>query len=276
MSAAKKPRTPSRNPQARQIEFTPGQMIIAICTLIAFGLVCFMLGVLVNKLDTSFGPETPTVATTEQAPLETPVAASPPPQQQTSPMPPEALRERVASRNESEVGQPRTVPPPSATRRPDPPAQSVAPPPARPIEPEPVDEADVELADPVIEDPEPESPRTLIENEAPLTPETTRETTPEPQSPPSAAPAAAPGGTAYGVQIASLSTERQEQAQRALADAERAANQSGQLVRTEDGRFFRVIIGAFESRADATRLQERMRQQSQFEGCFVQTFTKPL
>jgi len=282
MPPAKKTRTPDSNPKVRQIEFTPGQMIIAICTLIVFGLVCFMLGVLVNKLDTTFSPEgTTTAAAPAQtepgvtAPPETGQAPAPRPQQ-TSPIPPESLRGPVASRNEtaepSSPSQPRTVAPPSATRRPsapEPAAPAEVPRPTAPVAPDPPQESAPEVT---ADEPEPTAPETVLENVELMTPEEpddSAETTTQPPPP-------AAGSTAYGVQVASVSAEREEQARRALAEAERVSEQKGRLVPSDDGRLLRLIVGSFGERAEATRLMESMRQHSQYEGCFVQTFTQPL
>ena len=276
MAAAKKPRTPSPSPQTRQIEFTPGQMIIAICTLIVFGLVCFMLGVLVNRLDSTFAPAEAEVAQTEATTGEPDAALDEGPDtraRQTSPRPPETLQRDVAARNETteprSPQQPRTVAPPPATRRaetPSEPGQPAAPPPVEPTEPElaePVEEPEAAAQ----EQPEPR----VLENVEPMTPEEPE----EPAGVEETSPAPA-GGTAYGVQIASVSPEREEQARRVLTDAEETVNLEGRMVPAEDGTLLRLIIGSFDNRDDATRLMEEMRQHSQFEGCFVQTFTQPL
>jgi len=284
MSTAKKSRTPNRSPQVRQIEFTPGQMIIAICTLIVFGLVCFMLGVLVNKLDSSVAPDVAAITETEAAPGPATAQDTPAPRtQQTSPLPPESLRGGVASRNQTadrpDPSQPRTVAPPSANRRaeaPEPtprPALPVSPePPAPPVLEPPVDEPIEEAS----ASPEPESPDPTPAPEGRVLENADLLTLDEPEQPASTPGPSAPaaGETAYGVQVASVSAEREEQARRALADAERVANHKGQLVPSDDGRMLRLVVGSFADRAEATRLMESMRQHRQYESCFVQTFTQ--
>lgn len=285
MPSEKKPRTPTRSASRRQIEFTPGQMLIAICTFIAFGLVCFMLGILVTRLDSTLAPieDEPTEQTAaapilNREPQAQPAPAAPdvPRPQQSSPTPPENLRDQVASRNETPApGQPRTVAPPPATRRPAPPTQPApptTPPPALPEAPPPPQPPAEPIEEPIAEDPAatppPEAPPAadtprVLENVEPLTPE------------PPAPPAEPRTGTAaFGVQIASVSIDRRDQAQRALSDAERRVGQSGRLVPTADGRMLRIIVGDFSDRAEATRLMESMRNESQFESCFVQSFTR--
>jgi len=139
----------------------------------------------------------------------------------------------------------------------------------------------VEEAEAPTPEPEPaiETPPTerVLENVEPIMPEDTVEAEPaggsSTASPPSASPPA--GSTVYGVQVASVSAEREEHARRALADAERVVNEKGQLIASNDGTLLRLVMGSFQDRAQATQLMERMRQHSQFEGCFVQTFTQP-
>ena len=57
MPSTKKKKSGFADQEKHTLEFTPAQLIGAICTLMVFGLVCFLLGGVVNKFDSSHAPK---------------------------------------------------------------------------------------------------------------------------------------------------------------------------------------------------------------------------
>ena len=278
-------------------ELTSGQLVIGVTILLVFGLVCFMLGVIVGK----FQPTTPQVA---GQPPQQQVAQQPVPQQQQT-APPQMDVPAAASPAEREperlsTGPVAVSPGPSVNQRQQAPAQapseqSVDQPRIVPF-PEPDEEtiaplptvddaAPIEIQPPVQSgaesEPEEERAVTLDEplqvaeaepvEEAPFE-ETAADTPPadeppalEPEEPTVQAPPTA--GGIYTVQVAALSNRaRAENLQRQI---ESNTDYEVMLTPSPNGTLVMVQVGRYADRASAGRVRAEMRERYGYSDSFI-------
>ncbi len=236
------------------LEFSPGQLVLAICTVLLLGLVCFLAGVVVGRYDDSYTNASLFMRdTTAEQGDDTQVAGRAEPDEDT------AVRQPVG---EGRQVSPRPIIEPPETR-PQAPVRD----PFRPPSGNEMNARDEEPARDEAEDaPEPpEEPDGPGEDEEfdfqPLSPR-------DDLSLGEARELAREGGP-YTIQVISYTAGDRSMAE---AYAEGITEETGlepTLSLSEDGAFLRVFVGAFPDQEMARTAMERLQEMEKFEDSFV-------
>lgn len=269
-----------------QAELSAGQLVIGVCILLMFGLGCFLLGVLIGKVDPSLQPDAvaqreaaqsqalgqpeparQSVPPTTQPSEPEPQTTAPPPemrvpprvleQEQTpEPAPPKAEPEtepepepqKMASESEPQDGVAKTVESVAQQQRLSPPTA--------------VPETVAEASEPT---PEPAAPSTTPENVADAPGESQAASTP----PTSATTQPAAARSTFGVQIAAFETP--QRADVAKQQLESKSSYQARIVTSESGRLYKVVVGSYADYATASQARDDLRSRYQYRDCFVTT-----
>ncbi len=236
------------------LEFSPGQLVLAICTVLLMGLVCFLAGVVVGRYDDSYTNATLFMRDTA----------------------PRQEEEQVAQREEQDeqeelAGEGRQVSPRPIIEPPD--EQELS---GMPSGVTPFGDTVEEIPAPEEPEEEPAAPDEPEEPDEPDEPdeEPEEEFAFEPLSPSDEGTAeavldSASEGGPYTIQVISYSA-----GDRALAEdyAEGIEDETGHeptLSVSEDGAFIRVLLGAFPDQETARAAVETLQQLEKFEDSFV-------
>jgi septal ring-binding cell division protein DamX len=216
-------------------DFTSGQLVIAICSLLVAALLCFLLGVIVGRYEragertrtTAVAEETPAVVT---PPAPAPVPATPPP-----------------------TPQPVSKPTPAPVERTEP-AEPIVEPVAPPQTASPVQQNEEEKQ--ILIAPLPDE---LEQAPAPAAAPQPEEVTPT--------ETATPGVPSYGIQLAAFGDmeNARKARERLLENTELEAD----LVQA--GQWVRVIIGDYKDRKEADAACAELKQKPGFRDCYVIT-----
>ncbi len=265
------PRSRKRSYDAERItaEFTPGQLVIGICVTLLLALMLFLLGIPVGKYQRYSDADTAAVEVEPPAggPASTGQIGVEPPREegaqgarpgQPRPFrptpfpgenrPPTAEDASGATAGEA-PGTPAPAEPPAPPEMPEAPAPPIAPAPPETSPP------------PASQSPAPPAARNDID--ADLSPEAPPiATAPPPVQRPT-------GRGAWGVQVGAFTRESQAQDLRAqLLDRE---GLRPEIVRSEDGAYFRVIFVGYETRAAAQAVAEELKREAAFSGAWVRS-----
>lgn len=254
-------------------ELSSGQLVLGVCMLIAFGLACFMIGVLVGKFepsprgDVARASPSATTQTAEEARSRTPsLPLSPLPERSTTDAPP--------NQNVSPPSRTSTVGPHPPAKTPAvqaAPAESVsASPGPRPV-PFPASSAPRQAPNETVDAAAAAANTVPTGSPAPPAPELRPleiddEMRPAPAQDGPPAPAA-PAGPRFGVQIAAL--EQRRNAERLKRDVESMTAHSADLVEPPDSRLVLVIVGSYPDRAEAEKVRLELRDRYGYKDCFV-------
>ena len=280
-------------------ELTSGQLVIGVTILLVFGLVCFMLGVIVGK----FQPTSPQIAAQPvQQQATAPMEQAPPPQPQTqTPMASEEREpDRLSTGPVAVSAAPGTVPQQTAARPEGQPTEEPR------IVPFPEPDAGQAISSQQVEEAEPvenqlpaqtqpgmaagaaaetaeEGPTSTLDEpiqvaEAEPVEVTPVETSPparaveppaiEPQEPAAVQAPAAPAGN-LTVQVAALSNRaRAEEVQRRIQSN---TNYEVSLVPSREGTLVMVQVGRYADRATAGRVRAEMRERYGYSDSFITT-----
>ncbi len=270
------------------LEFTSGQLIIAICGLLLLSLVCFLVGVVAGRFE--FGSRVAEMAAESN--------------------PAEAVQKALASTQEAAEDIKTALTP---TRRPVREEASVAPPPpARPAENKaaakpsedkpratasarsegnvrfltdrPSEAATRTLTEPVTAPPAtaaavstpPPAPQPAAPAETPAPkPATPAAATPPPapkpaatEAKPAATESAAPKGN-YTVQVIAYQVQNKAMAEEYIRNVKNTANLDAEMVKSKDGKYYHVIIGRYPDRASAEKAQAELKKRKGFADCIV-------
>jgi len=244
-------------------EMSTGQLVIGVCILLMFGLGCFLLGVLIGRIDPSLRTldrQSDRVATAEPAARPDPTPA---PQEESEPelRPPMQFPDRngaSASDGQNTDGSPeetasakpsRTEPGPDTTSAD---AASEEPPDAA------ENGAEAESASET--SPTPPTPQVVA-----ASPPTTRSDSPTVAS--SGDASGAEARTRYGVQIAAFQTRAR--AEISMRELEAKSPYRGQIVVASNGRLYKVIAGSYADNATAAQARQDLRTRYNYSDCFV-------
>lgn len=285
MPSTRKKKSSFANQEKHTLEFTPAQLIGAICTLMVFGLLCFLLGVVVNKFDSAHAEKRAVaVARDEEPQPATPVREG----KQTTPR-----LDVVKIPSSTSSTPPKNNPATSTVPRKD---DTIRPVPLPPAKESPAKEASKEptqvaTASPVksVELP-PMGPTATpgpapAKSETPVAPSPAKPETavapkpaaevsaPEPKAAPSAAPPSnetlSPEKDNYAIQVAAYSPSNRAKAEQFRALLEKQLKMTARLVTSKDGKWIRVMVGSFPDAASAQSKQAEMKQIKQFKDCMV-------
>lgn len=244
-------------------ELTSGQLVAGICLLLVIVLLVFLLGIVVGNLDSTLQPDT-AVAAQEPGAAET--RPRPEGGVQTSPNP-RTLPGTARSAAESSAAGTRTVEMAPPVRRTETPAQTPPPPPAdNELAMMEAQRRAAEDAEPVALPPGPPPATTPL---ARAEPPRVDPPPAQPEPAPAAAPAAAPTGDIWSVQLVAYGVENRAIAEENQQRLKRNAGIDAELVPSADGKFLRLMIGAFNTREEADTLQEELRQRPGLADCIV-------
>lgn len=251
MTTKKKTRRKSAaNPRdTRTVEFTPAQFLGAIVTLVCFGLVCFILGIIVNRVDNSRRDSAIAKAQEVRSGEGQQVQASPAPATSA----PVKVEEAPPVRTKKEEF--KTIPVPEGAKRNQAIAESAKveeKPAEKPPEPEPMTTAQA----PTEEKPPPAPP---VQEEKPA---------PEASTP--TVPNAANGN--WTIQIAAYSAESRDRAEAFIKSIAKDTGITPKLVPSPDGKWLRVWIGQFTDKAEA----EEMKIELQDTPALKDSIVKPM
>jgi hypothetical protein len=253
--------------EKHSIEFTPARLILSMCALIIFGLVCFSLGIAVNKLDSARerAMARNTVTSDAQTPGD-PAGRQLTPNQveQAGDSKPPATSASTATpptRDNVRVVDLPTVSPAVSDQK----ATATAPPspPRDPI-------AAVDVAK--VEEPTkaPASPPPAAGSDAAQTPS---DASPKPSSsaaaPPSSPKEAATGD--YRVQMLATVSKEMAQAETFKELLEKQLGEKAELVVGDDG-WVRVFVGRFPTLDKAQEKQTELRKIAQFKECWARKY----
>ena len=277
------------------------QRVVGICAILVYGLICFLVGVLVGRHDPSFDTRQ-TAAVVKPKPEARPLAPPAPRSElrgeQKSPQPvvmptaaPPAGHPADAGAPEAHSAMPRVTERPAPKRAELP--GHVKTPQEAPEKPSANDTA----GKPAVQGPaKPKDTPTPAPSKKPVaaglpkgeatqvgpkaqakpaapTPATTQTPgkTPPPASTTLPKPSAPPpaGKGAYVIQVASFSSSNRGQAEDARRRLSAHANLTAELVTSEDGKYVRVIVGNYPDLKTAEKARDALRERKGFADCFV-------
>ena len=242
MAAPKKPRKPRGAAQKNQYsaELTSGQLVMGITILMVFGLACFLLGVLIGKVDPSIRPNTNMAA------------------QQPAPNPESNARDdRRNDDNEPKQSVPKD-PTPEKVVSPEPEPKEVKTAPSVPKS-APIESSDLPPAKPVKQAtpkpaPEPPTPTPTVEEKTiKVTKPSTKPATAQKNEPPKSTSKNKPG---WYVQIGAFGTI-------ASAEKERARVKSTYpypiiIMKPAGSTLNKLFIGNYETKAEAEKIRQQL------------------
>jgi outer membrane biosynthesis protein TonB len=246
-------------------ELSTSQLVTGVCILLMFGLACFLLGVLIGRVDHSNARMAANNPTVDEEPLtDEPVKTSYRPADAESNQPPPELR----------------IPPQTAKTETKPPAP----------EPEKIEEAKARKPEPVSID-NPPAPEAKSED-LPATESAKQEPAPEPKTEPKSEPAPAPGKVAvatpepklptpkqpanvlpkeldthYGIQIGFFTNRAS--ADKVKATLESKSSYTVQVITTAGKKGYNVVVGDYADRQTSDRARDDLRKNYGYKDCFT-------
>ncbi len=270
------------------LEFTSGQLILAICALLVLCLLCFLTGVVAGKLE--FGSSLTQVADDDDAKSPATAGASPQsPDRGTatsSASPSNTKTENTASSAPKPEAAKRT-PPPRVADRPSPqtPPAIV---PAAPTEaagsaqaaPKASSAKSEESAPKWIDqrpgntEPEPPEAATkppvttassqLAQAQSNVTP---KEATPPPKEEAKPAKEVAKGN--FTIQVAAYQVKNKTLAENYVKSLKDKQGVSADMVKSKDGKYYQILVGRYPDRAAAEKAQQELKKKDGFAECIV-------
>lgn len=231
----------------RTVEFTPAQFLGAIVTLVCFGLVCFVLGIIVNRVD--MARRASNVAQVQESAAQAQGEGIQRQASSTAVTPTESdepKKEDVKKESYRTISVPEG---PSQSR-----TQAVK-------EDKPKEEVQVAAADI-------EPPTKAVE---PITPEKKPADTPKETAPvkPAAETAKAPATGAWTIQVAAYAANNRTRAESFIKDIEKGTGITPRLVASSDGKWIRVWIGEFGDKAEAEAMRKELASNPTLKDCIV-------
>jgi len=232
------------------VEFTPAQLIGAICTLLLFGLVCFVFGIVVNQFDSRLMASNEAVDQ-EQPPEKT--AADSAGADTDTASEPASPSEQPA---EARAGKSASVPaPPRHVHLPDEGEEALSKP-SQPTRPQ--------ASKPDVSDPEPpEQPP--AEESGPG--EESNGSLPEPM--PVEEDSAGAEDAKYAIQFAAYKQGDEERTTELRRQIEQDTGLETWLHTSPEGPWTRILGGRFQSREEAEQKKEELREQEAYKDCWV-------
>ena len=234
-------------------DFTSGQLVIAICSLLLTALLCFLLGVVVGRyergIERSRLAEVAQEAVAEVKEIPAPVIAQPPP------APPKPVVQAVPA----PVA--RVEPPVEPAPVPEAPVHVVQSGEPKPITAAPLPDEPTARPTPVVEPPAPAPTPAPAPQPAAVPPAPA----PQPAAAPAPAVSEASSGSRFGIQLAAFGDmgNAQKARERLLKNSQLEAD----LVQA--GQWVRVIIGDYRDRKEAEAACEELKQKPGFRDCYV-------
>lgn len=235
------------------VEYTSGQLIMAICLFLMVALACFVLGMYVGPPGPSETSRIESSATKPDAKKPVPPPESSPKEgRQTLPDP------RVLSAAKTAAPNPAVAPTARDTGGP----RSVELPPL-----DPGAAANTPVATPAAVQPP----------VAPATPALKPEAEPQAQQAPSPESAAQtlaqsmkPSAAPYAIQLIAFSAVDTAKAEEYKVRLEKNTDLKPEVVPSKDGKWVRVLVGAYPDRASAEKARDEIGKKAEFRKCFVQ------
>jgi len=256
--------------ETRTIEFTPAQVLAAIITLIVFGLICFILGIVVNIVDQNLGEgagaELAAVAddaidgegeqrTPESSPERT--SPTPPVSREKAPDPEKEVKTVDLRKRFSDTS---SRPGAKGSDKESPPSEG-------PAEVEVADLPETDAEGNAVEEPPVET--TASPPVAASEPAEPDERKPAGEESGSSAPAPSESEGNWIIQLAAYSVENTQQAEDFATRLRENTDLEPRLVTSDDGKWVRVWIGNFSDRAAAIAKQTELQKIEQFKNCIV-------
>lgn len=297
MQSSRRPKT-LMDADRHTLEFSSGQLIIAICGLLFLWLVGFLMGVMAGRLE--FGGTTVAELT---SPLTKPAAATAKPDGAKAAAP---APKAPSGTNTSEKGRTRVaniaVPPapgkaaPAPTKPADKPAQPapaesaapkfVADRPSRaatqtqaeaaanpaPAKEQPAPAAPATPAQPPAATPTPPAaePTAVAKVEAAAPAEKPAAEAPKVEEKPAETAAApAPGGKGFAVQVFSVKAANRANADEYVALLKENSGLEGRVIKSKDGKLYQVVIGNYADRKAAEKKRDELKKKAGFADCIV-------
>ncbi|MDX9976133.1 MAG: SPOR domain-containing protein [FCB group bacterium] len=286
MQSSRRPKT-LIEAERHSLEFTSGQLIIAICGLLFLWLVGFLMGVMAGRLEFGSslaegktpGGVTQTASTKDLKAATTakPVEAKDKPAVKEIPAPPAAKPVEAKPAEAVKPATPaETKPAPAAkpdtevkyvTERPDRPTVAATQTQAEAKAPEAPKPAEAPPAAPVAETPK-------VEAKAEEKPGTKEETPAEPAKTEVAKEEEAPkaaksSGKTYTVQVFSVKAKNRSNADEYVSLLKQNSGQTAEVVKSKDGKHYNVVIGRFQDRKAAEEKRDELKKKAGFADCIV-------
>lgn len=263
-------------------ELTSFQLIVGICLALVVCLACFLLGIVVGRLESGTS-----IASSVTEVVDRVTGRSSGTEGSAGPAATAASTTNPAGKG------PRTTivqaPSPDAAPAAAPATPAPAPAPAQPtatpspVSPTPASEPVASAAAPRVQQtalpagtaaparPEVREPSDTVvaaaETAAPRSTASPADTATKPAAEPKTATAAKAGG--FTVQVVAYESKNRGRAEEYKRLLEKNSDLKAQLVPSEDGKFVRVYVGRYATRAEAQKACEELRKRAGFQGCFV-------
>lgn len=291
MQSSRRPKT-LIEAERHTLEFTSGQLIIAICGLLFLWLVGFLMGVMAGRVE--FGASVADLASPAKA-IEAPNAAPKTPDRDPAPKATKDQPKPTANRTASVApapSKPVSTPPQAsaAPAAPPKPAEETR----KPVEPKPDaprlvtdrpsraatqtrDEAVAAPTAPAGAEPPNETPKAettavaKADTEAPkpAASETPVQELAKEELPAPTKTGRAPSGKYYTVQVFSVKSANKANAEEYITLLKQNSGLEGKLIQSGDKKLYQVIIGEFPSRKEAENLRDELKKRAGFADCIV-------
>ncbi len=261
------------------LEFSPGQLVMAICTILLLGLVSFLVGVLVGRHDHSYtDARLFSLGDERTAEERSSHGADREPEGEGVQVSPRPIGLPGDSTGDGRVRSTELPAPPGlsadarqrdATPRPSRGREREPVPPAfedandAPEESEPAEEPEEPAEDPEEPD-EPEEESTPPEDEVEESLDIEPLTVDDEESPASAS-------GPYSIQVVAYSAADRTKAAAYAREIQSRTNINTQVAQSEDGQHLRIFVGSYPDRESAERVLEELKDKDGFEESFVRT-----